>query len=252
MKTISQYNKGIVCIVIPCYKKDMTPYERISFDRCREAFADFDRYLAVPENLITQGYVSIDPDVKIVRFENKYFESIYAYSLLCKLKYFYEPFLHYDYMLVYQLDCFVFENNLLDWCKRGYDYVGAPWMNPVWLYEKTRHLPIPFLSMFFNNVGNGGFSLRKVKTFYKASKWLHFFAKHLRFHEDIWWTNFANRLYPFIRIPNEVEALLFSFEDEPEKSYEITNHQLPFGCHAWEKYGTDFWRTVFREYGYII
>jgi hypothetical protein len=37
-------------------------------------------------------------------------------------------------------------------------------------------------------------------------------------------------------------AISFSFETDPRLLYEINNEQLPFGCHAWEKYDFDFWR----------
>ena len=33
-------------------------------------------------------------------------------------------------MLIHQLDAFVFEDKLMDWVKRGFDYIGAPWLPP--------------------------------------------------------------------------------------------------------------------------
>lgn len=39
---------------------------------------------------------------------------------------FYRRFGKYKYMLIYQLDAFVFSDKLLDFCEMGYDYIGAP------------------------------------------------------------------------------------------------------------------------------
>ena len=35
-------------------------------------------------------------------------------------------FLEYQYMLIYQLDAFVFEDKLDYFCELGYDYIGIP------------------------------------------------------------------------------------------------------------------------------
>ena len=65
--------------------------------------------------------------------------------------YLYNQFSHYDYMLLYQLDAFAFSNRLLEFCKMGYDYIGAP----VERYAKD-------WKAVGCNIGNGGFSLRKI------------------------------------------------------------------------------------------
>jgi hypothetical protein len=49
-------------------------------------------------------------------------------------------------------------------------------------------------------------------------------------------------LNPFFRRPKAKEALHFAFEMEPRKAYKMTNHKLPFGVHAWEKYDAEFWK----------
>lgn len=30
------------------------------------------------------------------------------------------------------------------------------------------------------------------------------------------------------------------------------NGQLPFGCHAWNIPGTEYWRLIFAQYGYQL
>jgi hypothetical protein len=62
---------------------------------------------------------------------------------------FYEVFRQYEYMLIYQLDCWVFRDELEMWCDKGYDYIGAPFF-VKWFVDRGIY------------VGNGGFSLRKI------------------------------------------------------------------------------------------
>ena len=64
---------------------------------------------------------------------------------------FYRAFSAYEYILIYQLDCLVFASNLKEWCRKGWDYVGAPWLN-------SPDDP----AQGFLAVGNGGLSLRRV------------------------------------------------------------------------------------------
>jgi hypothetical protein len=41
---------------------------------------------------------------------------------------FYQAFTDFEFMLIYQLDAFVFRDELADWCRSGYEYIGAPWL----------------------------------------------------------------------------------------------------------------------------
>ncbi|MEM8909693.1 MAG: DUF5672 family protein, partial [Bacteroidota bacterium] len=61
-------------------------------------------------------------------------------------------------------------------------------------------------------------------------------------NEDFFWSIVMPKINPFFKIPNMQEALGFAFELAPRKAYEMNHHQLPFGCHAWEKYDPDFWQ----------
>ena len=246
MNSIKKY-----CIVIPTHKESMNNYENISFRRCIDVFKDADKYLLVPEKLNVSKYHEMEPNIQIIRFPNKYFESEKGYNLLCKLKYFYKPFLSYQYMLLYQLDCFVFENNILEWIEKDYDYIGAPWLDIEFVYRRTNKLLHPFIKPFFRKVGNGGLSLRKIKKFYDISVSTHFIAKHFTFHEDLWWSNVIPRLYK-LKIPDVNESLSFAFEVDLKYSLDKNGGRLPFGCHSWEKFDINFWRPIFKEYGYTI
>ena len=77
---------------------------------------------------------------------------------------FYRRFSDTDYILVCQLDAYIFRDELLSWCKKEYDYIGAPWSAPA-LYR------MPILRLwrrYFHSrrrtekdfkVGNGGLSI---------------------------------------------------------------------------------------------
>lgn len=43
-------------------------------------------------------------------------------------------------------------------------------------------------------------------------------------------------------MPSFNTALEFSFDNNPEYAFELNNHKLPFGCHAWDLfYSYKFW-----------
>src|SRR5690606_21812645 len=134
---------------------------------------------------------------------------------------FYKRFLDYKFILIYQLDTFIFENNLDEWCKYDIDYVGAPWIDAEWI-KKLKN-KISFIDKIILPVGNGGLSLRKVKKFYYGSIYLYplgiIWKK--KWHEDFFWTTVGARLIPFFRVPDVKEALRFSFEEHPRECFKI-------------------------------
>jgi hypothetical protein len=62
----------------------------------------------------------------------------------------------------------------------------------------------------------------------------------------MFWGLFLYWLNPFFKRPKWQEALHFAFEMNPKKAFELTNHQLPFGVHAWEKYDKKFWEEYVK------
>ena len=165
-------------------------------------------------------------------------------------KEFYESFLDCTYILIYQLDAYVFRDELREWCNKGYDYIGAPWLQrPVYKlpvisgimhlihsYHKFRGKPSK--QDLYGKIGNGGLSLRKVASHYRITceqneRIDHYLAQkryHL-YNEDVFWATEANEFtYPKVK-----EAIRFSFDKYPGYCYKLNNRQLPFGCHSWYK-----------------
>jgi hypothetical protein len=228
-----------VAVVIPLYKAKPSESELLSFQQCLTILGEYPILLIVPFGFNSQVYDQIaGKKLAYVYFDKKYFTSTKGYSKLLLSKSFYKRFLSYAYILIYQLDAWVFRNELLSWCRLDYDYIGAPWLEapPITSGKK----PILNLSSYLENrVGNGGFSLRKVASHIRWSPWVSFLFKFIPKNEDVLWTLFV----PFKK-PSCIEALAFAFEMDPKKSFELNGNKLPFGCHAWEKYDPDFWSRM--------
>lgn len=266
--------KANVTIVIPLYKPKISDYEVASLKQCFKVLGNYKIVAVKPHSLDLTNY---DYEFsEVYSFENEYFKDISGYNKLMLSAPFYELFLDYQFILIYQLDAFVFKDDLLKWCNAGYDYVGAPWLreadypdfiksakNQILSYIHTRYnrkeknSNLPSDLQFENKVGNGGFSLRDTKKFYSLClseqpliiKYLKRDSHH--FNEDVFWSIEVNRKKQRLKIPNYKKAAFFAFENNCEFGLKITKGQLPFGCHAWDK-NLDFWKPIFEKYGYDI
>lgn len=265
-------------IVIPIHKTAISGNELLSLAQCFKVLKNYPIVFIGTESLDTTFYENFcklnDIKFKIERFKDKYFQSVASYSNLLLDANFYKRF-NYEYMLIYQLDAWIFEDKLQEWIQKGYDYVGAPW------FEGFQNAKPD--SKMLEIAGNGGLSLRKIPScikvlssafgfkhvlnwkdifkFYGKNRmisnilslpeflWKRFglaninflLSKSGRFQEDFYFAQFAPRIDKKFKVAQPKEAMLFSFEANPSKLYELTNQTLPFGCHAWEKYEYDFW-----------
>lgn len=259
-----------VAIVIPFHKPTASKNELVSIKHLVKYLSEFDKFLLLP-NSINKISFKI-PHTKIVNFPDEYFTSVPKYCEMLNTKEFYKKFIDYKYILIYQLDVLVFSNQLVKWCNKDYDYIGAPFFNPI----------IGRLSSKSNNSlsgGNGGFSLRKISSFLKVigstektaarnsaspfirklwflfailtgqshKKWLKAPAQDYPFNEDGFWSYEAPKYYSRFRVAPLEEALRFSFEKFPKKCFKLNNNNLPFGCHAWQKYDEDFWKQYILD-----
>lgn len=267
-----------VNVVIPVYKSQLTDYERISLTQCLRILSDYPIILAAPHALDVSAYREIAPSLQVRTFDDAYFSDVQGYNRLVLSEEFYEAFADQEYMLIHQLDAFVFQDDLAHWCRQNYDYIGAPWLRDrdftgwldrldfsirkrvaTWLNLKKDDGITPREIVSLNGVGNGGLSLRRVSALLRClKKFKREIAEYEKitlhqYHEDMFWGVEVNRHWPHLRIPDYREALYFSIEFHPKWAIEHYNHgKLPFGCHAWDIHGTDYWRPVFARYGYQI
>jgi hypothetical protein len=215
-----------------------------------------------PESLNIEEYAKLfigDNNICFEFFEDRYFADIQGYNQLLTSSCFYARFLDYRFILIYQLDAFVFRDELEQWCGLNYDYIGAPWedVKPSWgYYSKLLH-DVPLIHRFLTivkllkcpprNVGNGGFSLRKTMSHYRISSILNRKTGTGRLHEDIFWSFVVPAHIPWYTIPKPDVALRFAFEVRPRESFMKNNCKLPFGCHAWARYDKEFWMSIFAS-----
>lgn len=262
--------KKKVAIIIPFHKTTLSPNEKISMDHMMKYLGKFDKFLVLPNSINKIAFVI--PKAKIINFPDEYFTSVSKYCELLNTKKFYEKFLNYEYILIHQLDVLVFSRDLVNFCRKNYDFIGAPFFNPL----------IGKLSYASKNLVsgcNGGFSLRKVSSFLKViraaeqlatrssanpyirklwfllavltnkshKRWLNAFPKDYPFNEDGFWSYEAPKYYSKFKVAPFKEALKFSFERFPKRCFEINNRKLPFGTHAWEKYDPIFWKKYLKD-----
>ncbi|GAB4018791.1 hypothetical protein GCM10028808_54520 [Spirosoma migulaei] len=267
-----------VNIVLPVYKQQLTDYERIALTQCLRILGNYPIWLATPHSLDISAYRELGPTLQARTFDDAYFADVQGYNRLMMSGEFYEAFADQEYMLIYQLDAFVFQDDLAYWCQQNYDYIGAPWLrdrdftgfgDKLWFSIKQRVATwvnlkkpdgiTPREIINLNGVGCGGFSLRRVSAMLRCLEpFREKIAEYERialhqYHEDVFWGIEVNRYWPRLRIPTYRKALYFAIEFYPKWAVEHYNQgQLPFGCHAWNIHGTEYWRPIFAQYGYQI
>ncbi len=255
-----KYNKKDICIVIPIYKVELTAIEKISLEKCIQNFNEYSIYFIQPNSLDSYR-ISFQNKIKTKKFDDRYFKGILGYNKLLLSNALYSAFEDYKFMLIYQLDCYVFSERLLYWANKNYDYIGAPWI------ASRNTMVKKLLSNFDSNnkkrrakiffhVGNGGFSLRKIKTFSHITKEFKGFIdkdlkrdpKDYKLMEDVFWSFRAPELYPEFKIPNYKKALKFSIDRKPQLALKENKNRLPFGCHGINKPKViDFWKKNIPE-----
>ena len=240
-KTVEQ-----VVVVVPVYKQVLSDLERISLLQLNKVLGSYPKVFVAPESL-DFDYGVLSDGYGIERFPDGYFSGIDTYSQLMLSEKFYCRFAEYEYMLLYQLDAFVFADRLSEFCAMGFDYIGAP------VYRFTPHWHAIHCS-----VGNGGFSLRKIQAaicmLEQRSAWMtgHPFADVFNEWEDLFWAYCGqNKSFDFC-VPTVEQALQFAVQDDVAHIYKRMGHQKPFGCHGWYKANLLFWRQHIESYGYRL
>lgn len=240
-----------VAVLIPIYKTTLNAQDLISLKQTYQVLGNYTLIVIHPEGLDLSQVSKDFPRLQFKSFAPYYFKDIVGYNKLMLAQEFYEAFVDYEYILIDQLDVFIFKDELTEWCNKGYDYIGAPWIR-----RKVYKLPIvkQLISLYvwwkhlkgersqfdrYDKIGNGGLSLRKVKSHIDVIKNqpedVKLYAeinnrKHL-FNEDTFWAmEPKNFKYPTVE-----EAMLFSYNKYPELSYKLTGGKTPFGCHGWTK-----------------
>lgn len=271
------------CIVIPVYKKISDACEILSLKQGLKVFQSHPIIFICPNSFKLEWldeYKNLHPNINFKHFDDNFFKSTLSYNRLLLSADFYNKFSEYEFMLIYQPDAYVFEDQLNYWCNQGFDYVGAPWFRKFDTSGKEKE--------FIENAGNGGFSLRNItkinnlmqrkltfiqminlrkilaKSRIKSNKniiftigfFTSFFSKNSSFNEvcnyicknatppneDYFLAATFPKIFPEFKVAKAKEAIAFAFEAQPENLYKMNGKKLPFGCHAFAKYSPEFWK----------
>jgi hypothetical protein len=255
-------NNTMVKILIPVYKSEFDEYEIISLKQCCKILFDYPVVFLKPVSLDLSHILNVFPQTSAESFDDAYFNSLFDYNRLMLSNTFYERFADCEYILIHQLDAYVFKDELKEWCRKNYDYIGAPFLIKP---KYHRFFPYIFLRIkaffyFFagrpcrpvmlgGKIGNGGLSLRKVKPHLKTTlekqKKIDYFLerskRHSEYNEDVFW----GTQNPEFSRPGLLEAIAFSIDDYPAIGLQMNNGNLPFGCHGWSKpERLIFWKNI--------
>ncbi|MEB3266459.1 MAG: DUF5672 family protein [Cyanobacteriota bacterium] len=216
-------------VVVPMHRLPLSLTEQVSLAQIEYFLPHHDIILLKPNSLDVSRFRHAS-----ISFADHWFQSVRTYSNLMLTPELYSAFESYGYILVCQLDALVLSEALHDWCERGWDYVGAPWL--------TDFGGMPSLGIW--RAGNGGFSLRR------PGRLRHLLCtdaaqsrlSQVDYAEDLFWSFDAPHIDPSFRIPGAEEACSFAAESVPRHIFRLLGNRLPFGCHYWHKVDPEFWR----------
>lgn len=236
----------LVAVIVPMSSRmELTDDEQISLRHLRHHLGHYDKYMVAPPGIDVPF-----SDFTVLRFDSKFFGSIRAHMDLLISLHFYNAFKQYKYILIHHLDAIVLSDRLEEWCARDFDYVAPPWI-------KYPGSPYNGITRIENQVGNGGFSLRKVQSFRRVlftlwkPSFTRAYARRLlrrgkrierrKWQEDVFWGIRAKEFVPDFNVADFHTALEFGFECNPRLCFEKNNNRLPFGVHDWPAYDRAFW-----------
>lgn len=222
-----------ICIIIPIYNQIPGSNEITSITRNISVLKDYDIYAVHPQSMSIEAYSGYG-FTKFISFHDSYFVSNKSYSRLILSKDFYDFFTDYEYMLIAQTDTYILNTDytLQQFAEMGYDYLGAPW--PDGPFDRPYGIKEYFKSIFVHNpsslhVGNGGFTLRKVKACQDIVKKYRLYIKYLWcLNEDLFFSSHLKNIAPL-----EI-AEKFALETNMKKK--IDSGFYPYGLHAYEKH----------------
>jgi hypothetical protein len=234
-------------IIIPVYRAWLSPQEKISFLRLKQLIQQ-DVFLVAPEGLELVEYLKFWPEISCERFDASFFVSISSYNRLMLSSELYSRFeSRFEWMLVHQLDVFLFHANFQKFCGMQYDYFGAPWVPSQLVHPRLSN---GYLLKVFGaqiTVGNGGLSLRRISSTMGLLKSKRLLAENWLVNEDAFYAYCGEISKDFKVCPLDVAAH-FAFEKEPELLYEMNGKSLPLGCHAYLKYSQHFYASKIMPY----
>ncbi len=254
------------CVIVPVYSNQMTELEEFSFLNNIKVFSDRKIYIIGPtsKKMYISQLCELN-DIEFVLFDDKYFTGIRGYNRLLTNIDFYKKFDFYKYMLICQLDVFVFKDDLDFWISKNLDNIGAP------IFEGYTNTKTKVKIKIKGS--NGGFCLRKIHSCidvlssigsryaYIRTLWdlenemawklfrvirdgliFNYQIDFLRpvLNEDIFWSVVVPDRFPWFKNVEPHSAAYFAFDANPSYLFEFCNKTYPMAIHAWWRYDKDF------------
>lgn len=237
-----------VCIVVPVYNKTPYSWEVLSLQKLAEQCPEkYDICFVHPSSWTTEEYKVYDDiiyskdtmrdTILHAAFDDAYFTSTTAYSSLLKNHEFYNRFTDFDYILIYQTDCFALNMNKLDkWVRQGFDYVGAPIIT-----NQIDWTAAPCC-------GNGGLSLRQVSKFLyitqddNVRRRVESMDTKFVYYEDLYFCEGVTQ-FVYIDMPSWDICCSFAWDMNPDLLQELGKEMPEIGIHAWTK-NVIYWKDI--------
>lgn len=258
-----------VVINVIHHTDELTFIENVNLERLVEINNDkYDIVFILPEIFRSSDLINQFSSINFCFVEDSNLSSSAKYNRYLISHQYYDLFNDYEFVLVYQLDTWIFSLDLEPFVDLGFDIIGAP------IFSEDRHLGTRLI-----NGCNGGVSLRKVKsfqeilrrpfifrlnelyaelgfgdiskhpfrTFFKrvVSGLIFFYKpgvfwpKHI--NEDLYWSVVVPRKNIQFRVAPMQYCIKFCFDQFPRTLYVKNNNELPLFVHALEKYDFEFW-----------
>lgn len=264
-----------LAIAVPTHRPEISKNEEIALRQLVSVLGHYPIRIICPRSMDTSAYRKISRDFQFDKVPDFWMKSLYTYNCLMLSRYFYRKFLEYEWLMIYQTDAFVFSNQAEHWMNQNIDFIGAPWFDGHDTAEGSR-------SDLIVGAGNSGFCMKRVDSFLRVlyektlPDRLYRYARNVYHtlkrdgakpavdaalsgqelfyfsYEDVYWAKSVPARFPWFRVAPPAQAMHFSFEDRPRTLYRRTGNQLPFGCHAWERYDFEFWRPFIEKFGYEL
>ena len=249
--------------------------EETAFRHARHHLSRYDKFVLIPDD-----HPAIYPGFIPKRFPPRFFGSAARQTRLLLSEGFYRAFLDYEFILIYDLHTLVFRDELLTWCRAGYDYIGAPSAVSARAGDEE------------TAASDAGFSLRRVRSCLRVIQSREYFVepheywrqycertskvqqvvnwprkllKQFRYFNDVkwhvrgmvrdgareeqFWAAHASHYDQAFRVAPPDVAMRFAFGAAPRQSFDSIGGRLPFGCNRWDASDRDFYAPFLLKHG---
>lgn len=264
-----------VVVLVPIYRRDLSPNESFCLRRCSAMLPDLPKYVLAPKGLALNGLLKRFAFDGVVERAPCFFQSQWTYNWMLLDWSLYAALEPFEYVLVHQLDAFLFRRGLEDFCDLGYDYIGAPWPKSFQtrsgggeygavgngglslrrvarsreVLERCSHESAELFDAGIRGPGGAGTWLKKCSLLTRAGRWTDTGFRRIvlrwRSNEDIFWALAAPRVRTGFRVAPIEVAARFSIDLAPDEFLEDPlASELPLGCHGWPSNAPELWARV--------